>query len=427
MQFFRFYILAITLALAGLTISLSACQKGGGSSAGGSDSTPSPSPTTPVARNSGGGGIDGSGGDLGQSSLEEVNKAYAEELTVLPRRLRHLADRYLQFDETIYDFQYGAGAYRTIGAFLSIDKNISSKSTSRLSEASPLLKSFDSGNIKIKAQKEPCALEDGVHAGSARGNFDKGEICISLEKLRSIPPFVLKQEIFTLLVHELSHISGLDEKHAVETQRLLAFHRDMYAEYQESGFINGLQACDVKALSKEVEDLKNSPYWQEQKKKLVDLLSGSQPRGCGEMSNAMTDRVDIFTDDAEFLEVTPKFPRAGYRWELYDKARGYDGTYYYYNSVQEISEVATIHLETSTAIIWNIDAKVGTDAQCSPKILMANLIANVPDVLKMGCGAGGDGRCNGDTETCQKKWNEVIRARVLKEKEILDGDPDKKK
>jgi len=52
------------------------------------------------------------------------------------------------------------------------------------------------------------------------------------------------------------------------------------------------------------------------------------------------------------------------------------------------------------------------EIQCSPKILLANLIANIPDVLELNCGSGRD------------KANSVerIKARIIKEKEILEGE-----
>jgi len=408
MQSFRFYILKIILFVAGLTISLSACQKGGGSG----DSSQSPAPITPPTSQgggSGGGGIDGSGGDSVQSSLEEVKKAYAEELKALPQRLRQMTREFKSFEEYVYDYKYRPGARKIMGSFLIAEKII--EEHPRYFQ-SILAKNLQSGDIQIKTQQAPCSVQDGTHAGSAKGDYNKGEICISFEKLQSIPPFVLNQEIFTLLIHELSHLSGFTEKQAVEIQKLLSFNRDMYAGYADAGFINGLRACDYQTISKENEEMKNSPYWQQQKRKLVELLSGSQPRGCGDATNKMTDRVDIFSDDAEFLEATGKFPRSGYNYEITNKARGEAGTYFTTDSVQEISTVASIHLETSTAILWSLPAKIGTNAQCSPKILLANLIANIPDILELDCGMG------------QDKANSIerIKDRIIKEKEILDGE-----
>ncbi len=406
MQFLRSYMARITLLLLGVTIGLSACQKGGssgGSSPADGPAQAAPGPSgAPVAHN-GGGGIDGSGGDSVHSSLAQVKKVFAEELAVLEKRLAFMKMRYSQADELVYDFQFGRGSRKLVGEFLLLGAERES--------SSPLIDALRSHSIQIKPQLEACQSKDGQRSGSAKGNYKSGEICISYQELQKISPFSLNLEIFDLLIHELSHLSGFDEAKAVKIQNLVYRKRLIYSTYNEVGFINGLKSCDYNLITKEAKEMDDSPYWQEQKRKLIELLSGEQPRGCGPDTNKMTDRVDIFADDAEFLTTTSKFPASGYRWSNERSGHREASVYIGYGNVQDISVVATLHVQTPTAWIW-IDAQIGKDAQCSPKMLMANLIANIPDVLELGCNMKSD--IANDFAR--------VRARVLKEKEILDGE-----
>jgi hypothetical protein len=397
------------LLLLGVTIGLSACQKGGGS--GGSSPSDGPAqaapnqPGAPVAHN-GGGGIDGSGGDSVHSSLEQVKKAFSEEAAALQKRLSYMTMKYSQADELVYDFQFGRGSRKLVGDFLLMsqpDQN-----------TSPLSEGLRSQTIQIKPQLEACQSKDGLRSGSAKGNYKNGEICISYQELQKISPFSLNLEIFSVLIHELSHLSGFDEAKAVQIQYLVYQKRLIYSTYDEVGFINGLISCDRNLITKEAKEMEDSVYWQEQKRKLVELLSGEQPRGCGPGTNKMTDRVDIFEDDAEFLSITSKFPSSGYRWASNRNSGGEAGAYIGYGRIQDISVVASIHVQTPTAWIW-IDAQMGKDGQCSPKILMANLIANIPDILEMGC----------NTKSGIANDFNRVRARILKEKEILEGEKKK--
>ncbi len=401
MQWFRFYLLGIASLLVGLTMTLSACQKGGSSRANDPTGAPTDTGAPKAGDGGGGGGIDGSGGDSVQSSLQEVQKAFAEEIKLLPSRLQRMSGERLMLEEFAYDHSFGSGAKKLVLDFLKL-KDYSSQ----------LAQALEEQKIRIQSQNATCETKDGNHAGSAKGNLEQGEICISYEKLRAITPIVLNQEIFGLLIHELSHLSGFDEAKAVKLQKLLMYNRNIYSSPYEPGFINGLKTCDVKLIQQQNEEMKKSAYWVEQLKAFSDLMADSQPRGCGSMSNKITSRIDIFADDAEFLAVTGKFPDHGYQYQIAENPQGESKALMSYSDVQDLSQVASVYLRNRTGII-SIPAKMGTDAQCSPKILLANLIANVSDVLLLGC--GGHSR--------EVNTPERIRARIQKEKDILAAEP----
>jgi hypothetical protein len=308
----------------------------------------------------------------------------------------------------VYYYLFGSGAKKIILDFLLI---------TNYSQQSPLIKNLSEGAIKVNPQNEACQLKDGSHSGSAKGDYHSGEICISYQQLQRLPPQVINEEVFKLLIHELSHLSGFNEERAVGIQKLLSMNRFIYSDENEPGFISNLYACDREEIDKEIKEMESSKYWQQQKARLLELLTGSQPRGCTGLNiNEMTDKIDIFSDDAEWLVATGKFPRSGFRWyerKPEDSHQYTPAVALYTDWVQDISTVATVFVGTTTASI-TIPAKMGTNAQCSPKILLANLIANIPDILKMGCGGGGKNDMDG------------IQVRIAKEKEILTGEKDQK-
>lgn len=390
-----------------LTIFLSvACQKKGDpASPSGNEATTPPSAPVPQA-GGGGGGIDGSGGDFQRSTLEEAKKAVAEEIKALPGRLATLKNFVTNSEEFVYEYKFGKNTYRPVLSFLQMHvlKNRDD------SPKSPLEEGVRMGRIQIKPQIEPCDAKDGKHSGSAKGDLQSGEICLSYKSLQLIPRKVLNEQIFGLLIHELSHLSGFDESRAVEFQSMILSNRDMYSNSSASGFLNNLRACETEEIQNEIKEINASPYWQAQKKILVEMLSG-QKMYCS-TPNYMRDRISIFADDAERVSITRKFKRADFHWILTKEAKGVDGTFFGINIIQDLTTVASIRVETSTATLGDLDALVGTDAQCSPKILLANVIANIPSIVDVDC----DGRPS-DVETPDQ-----VKARALKEKEILEGE-----
>lgn len=135
----------------------------------------------------------------------------------------------------------------------------------------------------------------------------------------------------------------------------------------------------------ELEQIHNSSYWQARKKELVELLSGYQPRGCQTGGNPTrpTAKTEIFADDVQ------QFTTAKFKGELLDGLVLRPGSE---ESVRTsfsgfgADMVASLRIETKEAVITGIDAERGTNAQCSPKVLLANVIAQVKDVLQAQCG-----------------------------------------
>lgn len=414
MQQIRTHFAFIALALLCLTISLSACQKPSDSK-GSAAATPA-SPKTPAAPpTESGGGIDGSGGDVLQSTLEQVQKAFDESINNLDQTI-YAIHRMHKLDQETYDYMFEKGAHTLVGAFLD---------PKRTNESSPeMADSIAQGKIRILAKNEDCKTSDASHDGSAIGDHKSGTICLSLTRLQKIPVKSLNEEIFLLLIHELSHLSGFNENQAVALQKLFSRNPNLYEDGLIKTYsVSGFRRCNIDEMFAEQKEMENSPYWQRQKEILVELLSDSQPRGCGPSTNEMTDKVDIFADDAEFLNTTGKFSRQEFKWELTSQARGIEGTFYSSSNIQDLTNVASVHLETKSAVIWGINGKIGTNAQCSTKALVANLIANIPTILKTNCGRGaGDSLDNISLEQREAKMLEGIKARVLKEKEILEGE-----
>lgn len=403
MQTRRIWKTTILRAFLALTTFLSACQK---ADTHRSQSTHGQT----VTAGEGGGGVDGSGGNTHKSSKSEVQTAFDEVLKDLPGRLNQIYKN-LRLVDKLYDDQYGGGAHELMNDFISAVQD-------RVHTGpQPYGVNLQNGQIKIKLQNSVCRGAHEQTAGRAVGDIDHGAICISLERLKNVPPNVLHEEIFALLVHELSHLRGFSEEKAVRLQKLVASHPGVYLPGNRDPLPKGFKPCDSDLIYAEVKSMQQSKYWQSQKMILESLLSGVQERGCPDLSKEETPieekqelKANIFVDDVEFLRSTTKFVNP--RWPIETVDRGEPRcAIASVSEIQNLTAVATIRLEVSGLVIDNIIPKLGTDAQCSPKILLANLIANAPDALNAGCG-----------------WNreinepERIRARIQREKDILAGD-----
>lgn len=409
MRYIRNYVsISVLLALV-LTISLTACQKpssnGPSSSsppAPGSQSTPvEPSPGNPTLEN-GGGGIDGSGGNTAQSSLEEVQKAFDEIQKELYERFVQIA-QHRAMDPEVVDFISERNAHQTLKDLF---KNFDPSKESAFNN--PFSKALKNGNVRIIPQETDCQTRDSSHDGSATGNLEKGEICISLSRLTKLPARVLHEEIFLLLVHEMSHLAGFNEQNAEYFQRFFLRHPKLYqSQIEATKVFPSFKSCDGSLIQKEQEEMDASPYWRAQKAAFIKMLSGSQPRNCGEGTNQLEDKVVIFADDAEWLGITAQFAQTGMNWQKKNES---GDTFYTVNWIQNMTLVASIYLETETMTLSGINGKIGTPSQCSTKSLLANLLANTEAVLSKGCNT------HDEPEELQAK------RRIQRQKEILDGE-----
>src|SRR5690606_1781119 len=75
------------------------------------------------------------------------------------------------------------------------------------------------------------------HADASVTKLDlSGEICFSLDSLSRLAPSTLQTKIFGLLLHEIVHLAGADEKTAMEWQE----HFDIYF-LQRIGAVHSLE------------------------------------------------------------------------------------------------------------------------------------------------------------------------------------------
>ena len=413
MDSIRMYLRWVASAALLVTIFLSvACQKPANSATSVAEVKAITPPPSSAAQSNGGGGLDGSGGDTIQSSEAEVHAALTEELGNLPERLNNMGGA-LRLQPEITEFLYGKESRSLLQDFFK-DGSASLSDGTVITSESFMISNIKNHKIKMTVQASACSTADGIHAGSAIGDVNAGEICISTDKLRLLPPKILNEEIFKLLIHEISHLAGFNESKAVSIQTLISIHPQIYTGlgYSKSRyFISGLQSCGSEKLDAEVAEMNASPYWKAQEAKLLQMLSGSLPRGCGSIDNRNADKLDIFSDDAEFLFVTAKFAQSDLRWYARDKSE--PGIQPSWSWIQDVFMVSSLSIRTSTASMNGLVGKIGTDAQCSPKVLLANVIANTEDIFHMGCG-------NNNAE-----FNSVdhIKTRIAKEKEILANAP----
>ena len=149
-----------------------------------------------------GGGIDGSGGNTLFSTKEDIFQALAKAKVDLPALLDDLNK------EKTYNTLFDEKARLFIDLFY--------KQTPAVVYADEIL-----ANVKINLQDMPCASREGQRAGSALGNLQNGEICLSTEKLKMIPTDSLSDEMTALLFHELSHLVGFNEEDALSLQKFV--------------------------------------------------------------------------------------------------------------------------------------------------------------------------------------------------------------
>lgn len=147
-----------------------------------------------------GGGIDGSGGNTIFSTKEDISQALNKVKVDLPALIDEL------YREKTYNTLFDEKARLFIDRFYA--------HTPTAVYADEIL-----ANVKINLQDLPCSSREGQRAGSALGNLQNGEICLSAEKLKMIPTDSLSDEMTALLFHELSHLVGFNEEEALSLQK----------------------------------------------------------------------------------------------------------------------------------------------------------------------------------------------------------------
>lgn len=149
-----------------------------------------------------GGGIDGSGGNTIFSTKEDISQALNKAKVDLPALVDEL------YKEKTYNTLFDEKARLFIDRFY--------PHTQIAVYAGEIL-----ANVKINLQDVPCVSREGQRAGSASGNLQNGEICLSTEKLKMIPADSLSEEITALMFHELSHLVGFNEEDALNLQKFV--------------------------------------------------------------------------------------------------------------------------------------------------------------------------------------------------------------
>lgn len=433
-------VLALILTIALSTV-LSACKKNDSASpsnqsgqpiAAGGGGSPTNSSSDPTRREgSGGGGIDGSGGDPVLSSLTDVKDAYESQIEKLRSRLNTI-DHQMEFGEVPFDYLYGKKWHSTLSRFLGF--KIVGKTQGVFETAITENKLIDAlykeNAVKINAQEKPCKAKDGNHAGSATGNFKKGEICISFERLQKIPKNALKQEIFYLIMHEIAHIAGYDEVQAITIQNFFAENTTIFSSKMDSEFPPRIISCDYQLLAHEIDFVNFNPYWKEKLQSISKMLMGFEKSNCGfptdlKLNWTPRELAYKFIDDAERLPVFENFVTQFSGFELTTKARGPEKTYMSSSWEHDLSMVPAIRLETDNVILRDLKARLGSKAQCSPRVLVASVIAAIPDVIYPECRTykTDDGI---EHEIPRSSYNSEgsIKARILKQMKILEDGPE---
>ena len=179
----------------------------------------------------------------------------------------------------------------------------------------------------------------------------------------------------------------------------------------------------------EEKEMKASPYWRTQMERLVNLLRGKMRRICAPYTDEVEYKMDTFADDVEFaldassggsLKMWQGFKLSDLvdlgRLDNDSILRGYDDVSFDISPLESRFTSAAegqvkVTIEADGKLLRNVKARLGTNAQCSPKVFLANLIANVPSLLNMQCGQNRD----------QINSSAQILENLRVEKAILDG------
>lgn len=208
-----------------------------------------PNGAVPIVQSKSGvtGGLDGSGGDVPRSSIEQVNNAFK---TLRPR-LNYLFMRSPDFvtglgqtlaspanNQTLFSRAVDRSAVLVLAQML--------KGNEKLPGAIDLVKSpsleFSYPETEpCKESPESLTEKDAVVTGT--------KICVNIKSLRRLPPESLELEVTALMVHELAHVYGFSEEQANALQALVKANPRIFLESE----INKAICLDAKltAASKE--------------------------------------------------------------------------------------------------------------------------------------------------------------------------------
>lgn len=320
-----------------------------------------------------GGGIDGSGGNIEQSSPAQVDAAFKKIAANFSRIMRIVERNNYgsglsgQFSSKDYDLKYGSGAKKMVKDYLyakpSLEGNVYPVGES-------VADSVEKGNVEIEGNSQGCTLAAKDHDGWASGNLKKGKVCIDLRRLTRVPAKNLEEQIFLLLIHETSHLSGFAEDKAIGIQTLFSNHPGIYSlENRDPEPFGSSSKCTAEIAAKNIQMLKGSNYWMKKKAELVDVLSG--------ISSAGGPKAYRFADDVEWIWANLV------KFDVHEMGAVYlanpilgggnKRTFFGVDKHQGLMTNVYLHLETDNAVLGRISSQIGTEAQCDPKVLLANL------------------------------------------------------
>lgn len=140
------------------------------------------------------------------------------------------------------------------------------------------------------------------------------------------------------------------------------------------------QSCDYQEIRNEVIEMRRSPYWSQLAQQFADDMNTKRPRGCS-FANEQRFGFDIFMDDLEFTGATDSSRVLAYH--------GTYGTYYTSSSDQFNAYPTDDNLFQANVIEFSFYLRSGfmvlNAKSCSPKVVLANLIAYTPYVMIARC------------------------------------------
>ncbi|MFZ4405406.1 MAG: hypothetical protein ACOYOK_15005 [Pseudobdellovibrionaceae bacterium] len=410
----------------------------------------------------GGPGVDGSGGNSLQSSEEEVKQAFTKVYLALPSQLRWLNfhnhrdqmgwNYFNDKNHIIHDFKFGKGAFQIVHDFLLIDKkimnliNTSESDTETPDPSSPINPAFDKDiksrlvqgvlqkKITFNLVSGECNSRQGHRDGAAIGTPEAGTICLSLSRLQKIPTDDLENQIVALIMHELSHLSGFNEKKAIAFQKLIYNNPGLYNS-KNTNPVKTFRSCDEAKIRKEIDNLMQSVYWHQKYLDLSNLFDGSikicSISNDGRRSGLKNDTrltAEWFADEAERYTDMYKFIVNNSNFKTNEEYQGVND-----NIAKDLmdfwldSDTYTLNLKMKvpTGVFTKIAAKISTDAQCHPKVLLSNIIAVTELMLddqNQSICSDSQWQGGGGTEAA-KAWVKKIKNTQAREQQILLEDP----
>jgi hypothetical protein len=169
------------------------------------------------------GGKDGGGGNVRGSTDAEIIAAISS-VTIIPPKDNSEANEYRFTLYNAFRNMFDGVYYKAIrdADVVPVLKKIYGSSSYPQMETTEIFR--DLQRTPVRSQVQGCVATDSPTDTSASTSFSKGApICISLEKLRTIPKDVLPIQIRALLAHEFAHHFGLGEKEANILQNFMLY------------------------------------------------------------------------------------------------------------------------------------------------------------------------------------------------------------